>query len=78
MEKSKALTDYTDKELRQALRDSVSNVQYSPNDYREEMFRRSQDNNTKALNTWTFVIALATLFNTLIVLVQLLKNLGLF
>jgi Group II intron, maturase-specific domain len=65
MEKQKALVDFTDKELCDALRSSVENVVYSPANYREEMFRGSQDRNTKALNRWSAVIALATLINAI-------------
>ena len=70
----KALIDFTDAELQIALRNSIEYVQYSPANYREEIFRRSQNSNTKALNRWTLVITLATVANATAAL--LLKSLG--
>ena len=74
--RKKSLIDFTDKELLEAYRNSIENVQWSPANYRKEMFWRSQERNTKAYNVWTSIIALATLVNTLAILVQMLKGLG--
>jgi hypothetical protein len=74
--RKKSLIDFTDRELLEAYRNSIENVQWSPANYRKEMFWRSQERNTKAYNLWTSIIALATLVNTLAILVQLLKGLG--
>jgi hypothetical protein len=74
--RKKSLIDFTDRELLEAYRNSIENVQWSPANYRKEMFWRSQERNTKAYNVWTSIIAVATLVNTLAILVQLLKGLG--
>lgn len=74
--RKKSLIDFTDRELLEAYRNSIENVQWSPANYRKEMFWRSQERNTKAYNLWTSIIALATLVNTLAILFQLLKGLG--
>jgi len=74
--RKKSLIDFTDRELLEAYRNSIDNVQWSPANYRKEMFWRSQERNTKAYNLWTSIIALATLVNTLAILFQLLKGLG--
>jgi hypothetical protein len=74
--RKKSLIDFTDRELLEAYRNSIENVQWSPANYRKEMFWRSQERNTKAYNVWTSIIALATLVNTLAILVQMLKGLG--
>ena len=74
--RKKSLVDFTDRELLEAYRNSIENVQWSPANYRKEMFWRSQERNTKAYNVWTSIIAVATLVNTLAILVQLLKGLG--
>lgn len=76
MAKNGALIDYTDKELRDGLRNSATNVQFSYRDYREELLESSKDKNTKALNRWTIVIVIAitTFLNTLAVLIQLIKG----
>jgi hypothetical protein len=68
------LVDFTDKELYVALRHVSENVHYWAKDYHDEIFRRSQDKNTKALNLWTFVIALATLMNAIAAIILLLKS----
>lgn len=73
----KSLIDFTDTELLEAYRNSIRNVQWSPANYRKEMFCRSQERNTNAYNRWTAIIALATLINTIAILIQLLKALGL-
>jgi hypothetical protein len=73
----KSLIDFTDTELLEAYRNSIRNVQWSPANYRKEMFWRSQERNTQAYNRWTAIIALATLINTIAILIQLLKALGL-
>ncbi|HEX8128815.1 MAG TPA: hypothetical protein VF527_06920 [Pyrinomonadaceae bacterium] len=70
----KALIDFSDKELEDSLRQSIEHVQYSPANYREEMFRRSQDRNTAALNRWTLVIALATVVNALATVALLMRQ----
>ena len=59
--RKKSLIDFTDRELLEAYRNSIENVQWSPANYRKEMFWRSQERNTKAYNLWTSIIALATL-----------------
>jgi hypothetical protein len=74
--KKKSLIDFTDKELLEAYRNSIENVQWSPANYRKEMFWRSQERNTRAYNLWTAIIALATLVNTLAILLHLFKGAG--
>jgi len=71
-----SLIDLTDEELLEAYRASIQNTQWSPANYRKEMFWRSQERNTNAYNRWTSIIALATLINTIAIIVQLLKSLN--
>ena len=71
-----SLIDLTDEELLEAYRSSIANAQWTPANYRKEMFWRSQERNTNAYNRWTKIIALATLINTVAIIVQLLKGLG--
>ena len=71
-----SLIDLTDEELLKAYRDSIQDKQWSPANYRKEMFWRSQERNTNAYNRWTSIIALATLINTNAIIVQLLKSLN--
>ena len=77
MNKKKSLIDFTDDELLQAYRNNIEHVDWSPANYREEMFRRSQERSVRAYNRWTSVIALATLINTIAIIIQLLKGWGL-
>jgi hypothetical protein len=72
----KSLIDFTDDELLAAYRNSIQDKEWSPANYRKEMFWRSQERNTMAYNRWTAIIALATLVNTIAIIVQLLKSLG--
>jgi len=72
----KSLIDFTDEELLDAYRNSIKNKEWSPANYRKEMFWRSQERNTMAYNRWTAIIALATLINTIAIIVQLVKSLG--
>jgi len=74
--KEKSLIDLTDDELLKAYRSSIKHTQWTPANYRKEMFWRSQERNTMAYNRWTSIIALATLINTVAIIVQLLKSLG--
>lgn len=76
VDKKKSLIDFTDAELLEAYRSSIKNTQWTPANYRKEMFWRSQERNTLAYNRWTSIIALATLLNTLAIILQLLKALG--
>ncbi|KAA0272353.1 MAG: hypothetical protein EDM79_12005 [Chloroflexi bacterium] len=62
----KALIDFTDKDLRDALKKKAENVVYSYSDYREEMFRRSQIRIANALNVLTFVVTIATVINVIV------------
>ena len=71
-----SLIDLSDQELLEAYRNSIQNTQWSPANYRKEMFWRSQERNTNAYNRWTSIIALATLVNTIAIIVQLLKSLN--
>ena len=71
-----SLIDLTDEELLEAYRSSIANAQWTPANYRKEMFWRSQERNTDAYNRWTKMIAIATLINTIAIIVQLLKSLG--
>jgi hypothetical protein len=71
-----SLIDLSDEELLEAYRSSIQNTQWSPANYRKEMFWRSQERNTNAYNRWTSIIALATLINTIAIIVQLLKSLN--
>lgn len=72
----KSLIDFTDDELLEAYRNSIKNTQWTPANYRKEMFWRSQERSTTAYNRWTSIIALATLINTIAIIVQLLKSSG--
>jgi hypothetical protein len=72
----KSLIDFTDDELLEAYRSSIKTAQWSPANYRKEMFWRSQERNTTAYNRWTAIIALATLINTIAIILQLIKSLG--
>jgi hypothetical protein len=74
--KEKSLIDFTDDELLAAYRSSIKNTQWTPANYRKEMFWRSQERNTTAYNRWTSIIAFATLVNTVAIIIQLLKSLG--
>ena len=72
----KSLIDFTDDELLEAYRSSIKNAQWTPANYRKEMFWRSQERNTTAYNRWTSIIALATLVNTIAIILQLIKSMG--
>ncbi|HKP45078.1 MAG TPA: hypothetical protein VJT50_00635 [Pyrinomonadaceae bacterium] len=71
-----SLIDLSDDELLKRYRDSIKDTQWSPANYRKEMFWRSQERNTNAYNRWTSIIAFATLVNTIAIIVQLLKSLN--
>jgi hypothetical protein len=71
-----SLIDLSDEELLEAYCSSIENASWTPANYRKEMFWRSQERNTNAYNRWTKIIALATLMNTIAIIVQLLKSLG--
>jgi hypothetical protein len=71
-----SLIDLSDEELLAAYRENIGNAQWTPANYRKEMFWRSQERNTNAYNRWTSIIALATLVNTIAIIVQLLKSLN--
>ena len=75
-DQKKSLIDFTDDELLDAYRHSIKNAQWTPANYRKEIFWRSQERNTTAYNRWTAIIALATLINTLAIILQLLKSMG--
>ncbi len=62
----KALVDFTDKDLSNALEKSAENVVYSYADYRDEMFRRSQIRIANALNILTLVITVATVITVIV------------
>lgn len=72
----KSLIDFTDDELLEAYRKSIKSTEWSPANYRKEMFWRMQERNTTAYNRWTSIIAFATLINTIAIIVQLLKSFG--
>jgi len=76
VENKKSLIDFTDDELLEAYRGSIKNAQWTPANYRKEMFWRSQERNTTAYNRWTAIIALATLINSIAIALQLLKSVG--
>lgn len=65
----KSLIDFTDDELLEAYRNSIKSTEWSPANYRKEMFWRTQERNTTAYNRWTSIIALATLINTIAIIV---------
>lgn len=44
----KSLIDFTDDELLEAYRSSIKTAQWTPANYRKEMFWRSQERNTTA------------------------------
>ncbi len=71
-----SLIDLSDEELLAAYRNSIQNTTWTPANYRKEMFWRSQERNTNAYNRWTAIIALATLINTVAIILQLLKSLN--
>jgi hypothetical protein len=71
-----SLIDLSDEELLAAYRSSIQNASWTPANYRKEMFWRSQERNTNAYNRWTAIIALATLVNTIAIILQLLKSLN--
>ena len=75
VDQKKSLIDFTDDELLDAYRSSIKNTQWTPANYRKEMFWRSQERNTTAYNRWTSIIAFATLINAVAILVQVLKSL---
>jgi hypothetical protein len=75
-DKPKSLIDFTDAELLEAYRSSMKNAEWTPANYRKEMFWRSQERNTNAYNRWTSIIALATLVNTVAIILQFIKSLG--
>ena len=75
-DQKKSLIDFTDDELLDAYRNSIKNTQWTPANYRKEIFWRSQERNTTAYNRWTAIIAFATLVNTLAIILQLLKASG--
>jgi hypothetical protein len=72
---AKALIDYSDDELRDAYRTSVTRVEYSSTNYWEELLGRQQ-RRARALNRWTFVMAIATLVNAGAAVVLLVRALG--
>jgi hypothetical protein len=72
----KSLIDFTDDELLEAYRSSIKTAQWTPANYRKEMFWRSQERNTTAYNRWTAIIAFATLINTIAIFLQFVKSLG--
>ena len=71
-----SLIDLSDRELLEAYRNSIQNASWTPANYRKELYWRSQERNTDAYNRWTKIIAIATLVNTIAIIVQLLKSLG--
>jgi hypothetical protein len=71
-----SLIDLSDEELLAAYRSSIQNASWTPANYRKEIFWRSQERNTNAYNRWTAIIALATLINTIAIMLQLLKSLN--
>ncbi len=56
----KGLLDLTNTELKQRYRNSIENVQFSSNDYYEEIKRRNQERHTKAIIFLTVVATAAT------------------
>lgn len=72
----KALIDYSKRELRDAYRASVERVEYSSQDYWEELLRRQQGRLASALNWLTLVIAIAAAVNAGVAVVWLLRALG--
>jgi hypothetical protein len=76
LNEKKSLIDFTDDELLEAYRSSIKTAQWTPANYRKEMFWRSQERNTTAYNRWTAIIAFATLINTIAIFLQFVKSLG--
>lgn len=72
MNTQKPLIDFTQNELHDAIRASAEHVEYSYTNYRDELFRRSQDEHTKALNKWTKIMAIATVFVTIATIVNVI------
>ena len=70
----KPLTKYSDEELNDALEHEIQNVHYWARDYMDEITLRREDRNTKTLNRLTFVIAGATLVNTIATVVLAVIN----
>ncbi|HEX5736847.1 MAG TPA: hypothetical protein VF131_28715 [Blastocatellia bacterium] len=78
--KSRALIDWTEEELKAALRTEAENVQYSYNGIVAEIERRSQDKHTQAiqrLTKWavilTAVASIGTLVSAAAAVIALLK-----
>ncbi len=70
----KPLAEFSDEELNITLEHKVQNVQYCAQNYLDEIARRSQDKHTRTLNKLTFVIAVATLLNTITAIVLAVLN----
>jgi hypothetical protein len=69
MEEKRPLIDFSDREVKGELRRLSPRIEWSYAAYREELFRRSQDRNTRALNRWTAVIVVATAANVIATLI---------
>jgi hypothetical protein len=72
----KGLVDYSDRELREAYRASVTRTEYYAQDYWDELARRHQGRLATALTRWTPVMAIATAVNAGATLLLVLKALG--
>ncbi|MBK9925755.1 MAG: hypothetical protein IPP66_10725 [Anaerolineales bacterium] len=81
MDIKKSLVDLTKDEIHDRMRAEAKNVAYSYNDYRDELFHRSQDEHTRALNKWTkimsiatVVVALVTICNVVVIILTTVLN----
>jgi hypothetical protein len=64
---TKHLIDFTDDELKAAMRQQTNEyVLFTLNDYSNELFRRSQMSAARSMNTLTMIIAIATVVNVLL------------
>lgn len=74
---NKAIIDLTDEDLEAIIRDGA-NYPYNREQARLERDYRSRNKNTKALNRWTRVIAIATILYSIATIALTLRALGVF
>lgn len=66
---NKTLPNLTDEEIKAMLREKIQRSNFTYNDLREELFRRSQDRNADIIAQWTKWISIATIVNVFAALV---------
>jgi hypothetical protein len=60
----------SEQELLDGLRQRAPHTELSYGNYYEELFRRSQDRHTREVRRWTRVIAVATVVNVVVALIN--------